>query len=379
MVVWELPATTLGGVPGHVRGLGGALSALGHDVVVLTTGRTSPDDGDSPRILRANVDLPWLPDDDVIASMASANNHLTSLIGRLGDWKPDVVHAHDWTSSWCAHSLAEIFAVPLIATFHSTERGRHGGFVPIGSPSAIHAIESWLALSASDVICCSRFMTREVIDAFELLPPHVHLVPNGVDADLWRIDDTRPRGKSVLAWGRVQYEKGFQILAQAMSQVRALLPGVSCVIAGRGPYLPELQSQIDIESVADLVHLAGYVSDEELRELLVTAGCVVIPSLYEPFGIVALEALAAGAPTIAARTGGLAEIMEGTSAGLLFEPGNAHQLADRIVHMLTDEEVARRSRIEGRRLVESQYSWDAIAHTTVDVYRQALRPGVNVR
>jgi glycosyltransferase involved in cell wall biosynthesis len=80
----------------------------------------------------------------------------------------------------------------------------------------------------------------------------------------------------------------------------------------------------------DIVDLAGFVPDDELRATLQRAGCVVIPSLYEPFGIVALEGMAAGAPTIVARTGGLAEIVEGTDAGLLFEPGNHHDLADRI-------------------------------------------------
>ena len=90
------------------------------------------------------------------------------------------------------------------------------------------------------------------------------------------------------------------------------MPGIRCIIAGRGSYLPELQTQIDVEGVNDLVDLAGFVPDDELRATLQRAGCVVIPSLYEPFGIVALEGMAAGAPTIVARTGGLAEIVEGT-------------------------------------------------------------------
>ena len=125
----------------------------------------------------------------------------------------------------------------------------------------------------------------------------------------------------MLTWGRVQYEKGFQVLARAMSTLRSRVPDVECIIAGRGSYLPELQSQVDIEGVSDIVRLVGFVPDVKLRDLVHRAGCVVIPSLYEPFGIVALEALAGGAPLIAARTGGLAELIDGTGAGLLFEPG----------------------------------------------------------
>lgn len=379
MVVWDLQPHAVGGVGGHVRGLSRSLGELGHDVVVLTTGPHTDSDP-NPRVVRANVDLPWIPEDDVLAFTASANNRMTAMIAELGDFVPDVIHAHDWSASWCALSLAQIFAVPVVTTFHSTERSRHGGFVPPGDPSAVHSVESWLALAANEVICCSRFMTREATDAFELLPDHVHLVPNGIDVSQWQAMEPSTRENIVLAWGRVQYEKGFQILARAMTLVRATLPGVRCIIAGRGPYSPELQSQIDIEGVNDLVQLAGYVSDDQLRELLHTAGCVVIPSLYEPYGIVALESLAAGAPTIVARTGGLAEIMEGTSAGLLFEPGNSVELADRIIQALSDEELANSLRNRGPHLVQSHYTWDAVADRTLSVYQLSIdRPELSAR
>ena len=105
------------------------------------------------------------------------------------------------------------------------------------------------------------------------------------------------------------------------------MPGIECIIGGRGSYLPELQSQIDLEGVSDIVELPGFLPDDQLRDTVHRAGCVVIPSLYEPFGIVALEALAGGAPLVVARTGGLAELIDGTGAGLLFEPGNAAELA----------------------------------------------------
>jgi glycogen(starch) synthase len=132
-----------------------------------------------------------------------------------------------------------------------------------------------------------------------------------------------------------------------------------------------LQTQIDMEGVGDVVHLAGYVPDEELRELLSRTGCVVIPSLYEPFGIVALEGMAAGAPTIVARTGGLAEIVEGTGAGVLFEPGNHVALADCIAEVLTRPDVASGMRSRAAALLAEKYSWDAIAESTVAVYGRA--------
>jgi glycogen(starch) synthase len=144
--------------------------------------------------------------------------------------------------------------------------------------------------------------------------------------------------------------------------------GVECIIGGRGSYLPELQSQIELEGVSDVVHLPGFLPDERLRATVHRAGCVAVPSLYEPFGIVALEALAGGAPLIVARTGGLAELIEGTGAGLLFEPGNADELARCIERVLTDTAMADEMRGQGAALLAERYSWDAIAGATMAVY-----------
>ena len=121
------------------------------------------------------------------------------------------------------------------------------------------------------------------------------------------------------------------------------------------------------------------VEEQLRRELLHRAGCVVIPSLYEPFGIVALEAMAADAPTVVARTGSLAEIMDGTGAGLLFEPGNAVDLAESIGSVLTDPEMSTRLRRQAQDVLRSRYSWDAIAQATATVYGRCRRPSISGR
>ena len=374
LVTWEFPPETVGGVGAHVDGLSKSLAKDGHEVCIFTLAAPGIVEDQilaGVRIIRADVDLPWLPENDAVGFVSSGNHHITALLAQLDDWRPDVVHAHDWRSAWAGHTLATLCAVPLVTTFHSTARGRHGGNVPDGDPASIHSVESWIANVSQRVICCSRFMQREVIDGFELMPDHVQLIPNGVDVDVWAPIGDQYRSRLVLAWGRVQYEKGFQVLAQAIGRLRGRVPGIRCVIAGRGPYLPELQSQVDIEGVSDLVHLAGYVTDEELRSLLHEAGCVVIPSLYEPFGIVALESLAANAPTIVARTGGLAEIMEDTEASLMFDPGNAKELATRIERVLMNSHVSQNMQAQGAEILHSRFSWDAIARSTVSAYETA--------
>jgi glycogen synthase len=242
-------------------------------------------------------------------------------------------------------------------------------------PAAINAIEWWLTYQAREVIACSKFMVREVVNGFELPIEKVHLVPNGVDPALWKLPSTTPvpREHLVVAWGRVQYEKGFQVLVRAIGELRTRMPDVRCIIAGRGSYLSELQTQIDVEGLTDVVDLAGFVPDDDLRRILQRAGCVIIPSLYEPFGIVALEGMAAGAPTIVARTGGLAEIVDGTDAGMLFEPGNHHDLAARIHEVLSDPKLASAMSAKAATLIDDNYTWDAIATSTIDVYAVACK------
>jgi glycogen(starch) synthase len=378
MVSWEYPPHIVTGVSTHVRGLARALAAAGHDVVVFTSSSTDAPhafDDDGVRVRRATVDLPFVDDADVVASMASANHHFVSLLGELGEWRPDVVHGHDWTSGWAAHTIARLTHTPLVMTLHGTEHSRHGGHVPDGVPASVHAIENWLAWAADLIVTNSRFMLNGVLDAFEIDPSRARLIPNGIDAESWAAPGDTAREPLVMAWGRVLYEKGFQVVAQALGRLRGRIPHLTGVIAGRGPYLAELQSQIDVEGVHDLVHLAGFVPDAELRATLHRAGCVVIPSLYEPFGVVALEALASGAPVIAADTGGLHEILADTGAALLFEPGNDAQLADTIERVLTDPQLAAGLTNTASNLVRDTYSWSAVATRTVDTYRHVITGG----
>ena len=382
MLSWEYPPTSAGGMAAHVDGLAHALHRSGHDVALITR-RTTGTDVDSDlggvRVLRADVELPWLPDDPVTAT-ASANHHFVARSALLGDWRPEIIHAHDWGVAWASDVLGHLYDVPIVTTFHGTERGRHGGHLAPGRQTDINSVEWWQAHRSRRVIAATKLMVRDVVEGFEMDPDHVTRIPIGIDPAWWEAaspgeDTRRPRTGLVFAWGRVQYEKGFQVLARAISALRYRVGGLECMIAGRGSYLPELQSQIDIAGVGDLVELPGFLSDNELRAAIHHAGCVVIPSLYEPFGVVALEALAGGAPLIVANTGGLGELVGGTGSAMLFEPGNAADLADCIEQVLTDDALADGLVARGKELLQASYSWDAIASRTLGVYAEALTVG----
>ncbi len=378
VLTWEYPPLVVGGISTHADGLTRALARAGCEVVVLTLHHPDvPDDEvvDGVRVLRARADLPWIPDDLFVAGMASANHHLVALATALGDWRPDVVHAHDWLVAWAGDTLRQLWTRPLVATMHATERGRNGGHLPPGQPSAINSVEWWLTYQAARVICCSQFMRDEVLRAFDLPPAKVHVVPNGVDPEAWAAPADAVRGADgealIVSWGRVQYEKGFQTLVHALPEVRLAVPGVRAVVAGRGSYLAELHETARAVGVDDICTFPGFVPDEELKALLHRATMAVIPSFYEPFGIVALEAMAAGAPVVAAASGGLREVIDSTGAGVLFPPGDAGALSGLLRQLLADPDARARQRRAAAALLSAHYTWDAVAAETIPVYERA--------
>jgi glycogen(starch) synthase len=377
LVSWEYPPLVVGGIAPHVEGIATAYAAAGHDVVVLTRfDERAPADSvvDGVRVLRAHVDLPWAPNENLVAQVASGNHKLTQLSAALPGWRPDVVHAHDWLVSWAGDTLAAIWGVPLVATIHATERGRHQGYLTNPMSQTINATEWWLTYQAREVIACSGFMVDEVLTAFAPPAEKVTMIPNGVDASAWAPPGVTDRtGRpTVVSWGRLQYEKGFQTLIEATADLRGRFPDLDVVIVGRGSYTEELQHLANTLGVADLVRFTGFTPDADLKALLHRANAAVIPSLYEPFGIVALEALAAEAPLVASTAGGLGEILGGTDAAELFKPGDRAGLATALAAVLGDAAAAARHQRLGRALVRDRYSWHTIAEQTLTVYERAI-------
>ncbi|MEO1055412.1 MAG: glycosyltransferase family 4 protein [Actinomycetota bacterium] len=383
LLSWDYPPRSSGGVAAHVAGLAGALNAAGHDAVVLTVGsaRTRPL-ADGERVVRAVVDLPYLSTTDVVARTAAGNHALVRAATNVttddgARWHPDIVHAHDWRVGWAADTIARQAGVPFLLSLHGIERMRHGGRLPRGTATDVDSIEWWLAFEADHVIASTQLMVDQLMSAFELSPDRISTIPYGIDAALWAPDDRRAstppsaeRDPLVMSWGSVQYQKGFQVLVRAMRQLRSTHPDLHAVIAGRGRYLAELQTQIDVDGVSNIIELPGYLDDRRLHSLVHRAACVVVPSLYEPFGIVALEALAAGAPLIVAHTGGLAELVDGTDAGISFEPGNPDDLARQIAAVLESPTLATSLRAAAARLIARRHAWPDVAATTSALYHQ---------
>ena len=189
MLTWEFPPRSVGGIAAHVDGLCQALAQAGNDVVLLTLSHPgAPADStvDGVRVLRARTDLPWLPDDDLVARVASANHHLVQLVTRLErGWAPDVVHAHDWQVAWAADTLATLFGAA------SSPRSTRPSVVataaacrPASRARSTPSSRGW-PTTPTEVLANSKFMVSEVIDGFELPAERTHLIPNGIDPTWW--------------------------------------------------------------------------------------------------------------------------------------------------------------------------------------------------
>ncbi|MEU4678350.1 glycosyltransferase family 4 protein, partial [Micromonospora sp. NPDC023737] len=297
-----------------------------------------------------------------------------------GDY--DVIHAHDWLVAHTAVTLAEHLDLPLVTTIHATEAGRHQGWLPEEMNRTIHGVEHWLSNSSTRVIACSGYMRDQVTTLFEVSTGQIDVVPNGVDDRAWR---ARPRavasararfaadGPLVGYAGRLVYEKGVQHLVHAVPYLRARYPGLRVVIAGDGPYRNELEEEARQLALGSTVRFTGFLDTTQLPAMLGATDATVVPSLYEPFGMVALEAAAAGAPLAVAATGGLAEIVEPDVTGVIFPHSDPDALAGAVDRLLGDEVFARRVARQARSMVGRRYSWAAIAARTASSYTVARR------
>ncbi|MCW3840643.1 glycosyltransferase family 4 protein [Micromonospora yasonensis] len=385
---WEYPPVLVGGLGRHVHALSVALAAAGHEVTVVTRhaeGAPLQEYAEGVRVLRAAEDPVRFPlaTGSLLAWTMAFNHTLTRTALRATESGGyDVIHAHDWLVAHTAVTLAEHLDAPLVTTIHATEAGRHQGWLPEEMNRTIHGVEHWLSNASARVIACSGYMRDQVARLFAVPPGRIDVVPNGVDDRAWH---ARPRavaaararfagpGPLVGYAGRLVYEKGVQHLVHAVPYLRNRHPGLRVVIAGDGPYKEELVDQARRLHLAETVRFAGFLDSTQLPAVLAATDATVIPSLYEPFGMIALEAAAAGAPLAVASTGGLAEIVEPGFTGVTFPHSDPDALAGAVDRLLGDEVFARRVAHRARSMVTERYGWAAIAARTAGSYAAARR------
>ena len=399
ILAWEYPPHVTGGLGTHLAGLAPALVRAGVEVEVITpqsdslslpSSRDAAGDRWDGGVLADGVLVHRVPMEeagDTIYDRARSTNQAMLAVARLlqtSGHSFDLIHAHDWLTVFAAHELKHEQRRPLIATIHATERGRVGGAALYTDlQRSIHGAEWWLVYEAWRVIACSQYMATEVQSSFGAPVEKIDVVANGISSnpngryspeDLieCRARYADAQHPIVFGVGRLVHEKGFHLLINAVPIILAEFPETRFVIAGKGPEAVHLREQATRLGVADHVIFPGFISDKERDCLYKVAACAVFPSLYEPFGIVALEAMAAGCPTIVADVGGLREVVRHGKTGLVVHRDDAHALALGVMGVLRDPARAAVRAAEAQEMVRLEFNWDTIAAQPIDIYRRVI-------
>ncbi len=386
MLSWEYPPRVVGGLGRHVAALSRTLARQGHDVHVVT--RDHPDAPteevlEGVHVIRVSEAPPVIPFDDLVPWVLAFNNRVTAAAMKvLRTHDVDVIHAHDWLVAYAAAACKDAFGLPVVGTIHATEYGRHQGYLPGPMNKLIHQVEWWLTYEARRVITCSDYMRQQVGDIFQLPQDKVDVVPNAVatrdfaippdEVAEFRAQVTPAGEKMVLFAGRLEYEKGVQTVLHALEHVRDVVGDVVFYVAGVGTYSDELKRLVEELDLGDHVRFTGFLEDHDLRLHYAAADVAVAPSIYEPFGLVAVEAMACGTPVVVGDTGGLREIVE-DGHGLRFEPQDVGALAEQLIAVLTDTDLAAQLVAKGRERIRTHYDWSTVAERTHEVYARAIR------
>jgi glycosyltransferase involved in cell wall biosynthesis len=385
MLTWEFPPRIIGGISPHVYYLSRSLARNGVKVFVVTCDFPNAPQHevlDGVEVYRVDSYRNPSPDFSTWVYLMNVNmqKEAATIIRNL-DGNIDVLHAHDWLVATAGIGLKHVFRKPLFATIHSTEIGRRNG-IHLDHERMIHETEAWLTYEAWKVICCSDYMVSHVRWAFGLPPDKQVMIPNGVNADVYTEAQSKdltqfrrrfalPGERIVLFVGRLVYEKGVHVLVNAIPKVLEKV-NTKTVIVGNGYMKEQISGIVKGLGIDQKVMFTGFVDDETLRRLQICADVSVVPSLFEPFGIVALEAMAAKSPVVVSDTGGLAEIVDHDVDGIKVYPNNPDSLAWGITRVLTDERNANRLRSNAYKKIQEKYNWDRIAKQTKDVYRTVL-------
>jgi glycogen(starch) synthase len=381
---WEYPPLIEGGLARHVRKLSENLARAGTEVHVLTRGSEESPEEEVVRGVRIHrVREPTRPTDlgEFVAWVERMNADMLAAGVELGDsYEFDLVHGHDWLVAMACDHLARRFGCPLVATIHATEHGRHQGWVDKHPQSHIHGVERWITNRADRVIACSYYMREQIADIFGVDESRVAVIPNGIDPEdlqphdepelrRLRAEFAAPGEHLVLLIGRLVYEKGFQLALEAMPRLIEAVPGTRFLVAGSGTHEVELRRQATDLGLDEHGTFLGWIGDDVLHSLYRIADVCVVPSIYEPFGLVALEAMASDCPCIVADTGGLREVVPHEEAGLRFRSRDSRALGEMVERVLTDAVLRERLVAEGSEHV-LRFDWADVAESTAGVYAE---------
>ena len=380
VLAWEFPPRIVGGIARHVAELYPEIIKLGHEIHLITV-----EFGSTPKyeliegihLYRCHV----RHGNDFFHWIANMNESMGSLGGDLiakhGDFQ--MIHAHDWLVGDAAIALKNIFKLPLVATIHATEYGRYNGIHNL-KQQYINGKEKLLTHEAWRIIVCSQYMRQEIQRVFQSPEDKIDVIYNGIrpekkqhnsfDRLKFRRRFANDKEKIVYYVGRMTYEKGISVLLNAAPRIIEATNGsVKFIIIGGGNtnYLKHLAY---ILGIWEKCYFTGFMSDADLDKFQTIADCAVFPSLYEPFGIVALESFAAKVPVVVSDTGGLAEVVQHNYTGIVTRANDPYSLTEGVLTVLNNSSHCQYLVENAYKSLAKRFNWDDLAKQTVAVYGQ---------
>jgi len=381
-LTWEFPPRVVGGIARHCEGLAKALVQQNHEVHLFTLdfpGSPNYEEMDGVKVYRASTELGH---PNFLTWVLLFNHFLTK---RMADVTQsidfDVMHVHDWLAAFSGISFKHYLKKPMVLTVHSTEVGRAQG---LHSPDSfsINGIEWWAMYEANRVIVCSQSMKNEICGHFNLPLDKVDVIPNAIDATKYQTSvdrgSVRQRygvgygEKLILCVGRLVPQKGIEYFIRAIPHIAKRYPEAKFIIVGEGWSRDILEAEARASGQNRKIQFTGFASDQEVISLMTSADVLVVPSVYEPFGIVALEGMATGVPVVASQVGGLSEVIEHDRTGLFVFPRSPESIAWGIDRVLSDPDHAKWLTENAKEKLHKAYSWEAVAMKTVEVYRKVV-------
>jgi len=382
MLSWEFPPFKVGGLAAHVYDLSKMLVKKGYTIHVVTC--SFPGAADYELVDGVHVhrfDAYEIPAPEFLQWDLNMNVLMEKkAIEIIKEHDIDIIHAHDWLVASAAIGLKHFFRKPMIATIHSLERGRRNGLYNDGQ-HMIDQLENFLIQEAWHNIVCSQYMQSLCHFSFRFSNDKMTIIPNGVRFDDFSVklskgDAVKHHKKyalieeQIVAYiGRLVPEKGVNVLLGAVKPVLKKMPATKFVIAGEGWHRNELQRITKELNIEEKVLFTGYLPEEDFLAYFNVSDILVVPSTYEPFGIVALEGMAT---EIVSDVGGLSEIVDHQWTGMKVPADNSQALADSIIELLTNETL--RTRIVSNAIdkLKHVYDWSIIADHTIKVYQNVF-------
>jgi alpha-maltose-1-phosphate synthase len=370
----EYPPEVYGGAGVHVEYLARSLAPL-VDLTVHCQGQDREG---------AVAHHPWAALKDQVLRVFSTDLSMADVVGGA-----DLVHSHTWYANLAGHLAALRYGIPHVVTMHSLEPLRPWKAEQLGGG---YALSSWAeraaATHASAVVAVSEGMRADILAAYpEIHAERTRVIRNGIDTaeyapdpETWvlekhGVDPARPY---VIFVGRITRQKGLPVLLRAAA---ALDPSAQLVLCAGAPDTPELLAEVTTlvnglrGDRSGVIWIPQMLPKTEIIQLLTHALVFVCPSLYEPLGIVNLEAMACQTAVVGSRVGGIPEVVEDSVTGLLVPPDDPASLADALNMMVRDQERAAEMGQAGRERAVTEFSWDAVAAQTAALYAELTRPG----